>query len=79
MKLQFVSLKGVQFEGEIISLNIKTTAGEITVLDNHLPLITSLNAGKANIIKIGGDKLSLDIASGFLEVGPNNQVVILAD
>lgn len=79
MKLSIVSLKGIEFEGEISSLNLKTTSGEITVLDNHRPLITALTRGEAIVIKEGGEKLNFNIESGFLEVGNNNQATILAN
>lgn len=78
MKLNIISLKGVEFDGEISSVNLRTTSGEITVLDNHRPLITELKKGKAVITKKNGEKLNLDIGSGFLEIGENNQATILA-
>lgn len=78
MKLSIISLKGAEFEGEISSLNLKTTSGEITVLDNHRPLITQLAKGQAVIIKEDGEKFCFDIESGFLEVGERNQVNLLA-
>lgn len=73
-----ISLRGLEFEGEVSSLNLKTTSGEVTVLDNHQSLITALTRGKAIVIREGGEKLSFDIKSGFLEVGESNQVTILA-
>jgi len=78
MKLQVISLKGLEFDGEISSLNLKTTSGEITVLDNHRPLITQLAISQAVVIKEDGRKLNFDIKSGFLEVGEGNQATILA-
>lgn len=78
MKLSIISLKGLEFDGEVLSLNLRTTSGEITVLDNHRPLITQLVKGKAVVIKESRDKLNFDIESGFLEVEKNNQATILA-
>lgn len=78
MKLSIISLKGLEFEGEVSSLNLKTTSGEITVLDNHRPLITQLVEGRAVVIKETGEKLSFDTRSGFLEVSENNRATLLA-
>jgi F-type H+-transporting ATPase subunit epsilon len=78
MKLNVISLKDLEFDGEVSSLNLKTTSGEITVLDNHRPLITALKKGEAVVIKKGGDKLSFNIESGFLEIGEDNRATILA-
>jgi len=77
MHLNIISLKGVQFEGEVLSFNLKTTSGEITVLNNHRPLITQLTRGSATIVKEDGNEFNLDINSGFLEVGDKNQATVL--
>lgn len=77
MKLSVVSLTGLEFDSEVTSLNLKTTSGEITVLDNHRPLITQLVKGNAVVIKEDGEKLNFNIESGFLEVGANNQTTLL--
>ena len=77
MKLSIISLTGIEFDGEATSLNLKTTSGEITVLDNHRSLLTSLVSGRAVIIKKDGEKLYFDISSGFLEVGSGNQTTVL--
>ena len=77
MKLNIISLKGIEFEGEAVSVNVKTTSGEITVLDNHRPLLTALATGQAVIIKKDGEKLNFNINSGFFEVGEGNQASLL--
>ncbi|KKT82175.1 MAG: hypothetical protein A3B99_03705 [Candidatus Yanofskybacteria bacterium RIFCSPHIGHO2_02_FULL_44_12b] len=78
MRLSIISLKGIQFEGDAASLNLKTRSGEITVLDHHRPLVAQLSSGQAIVTKPDGNKMEFYIASGFLEVGGNNQVTILA-
>ena len=79
MKLQVTSLRGVDYQGDIKSLNIKTTSGEVTILDNHLPLVTVLKAGMAHIVDTKETKKDLEIKSGFLEVSPENKVNVLID
>ena len=41
-KLKIITPYGVFFEGEIDSLNICTTQGYLTILPNHIPLVTPL-------------------------------------
>ena len=77
MKLNIISLGGIKFDGEVTSVNLKTTSGEITVLDNHRPLITQLAKGQVVIIKKDGEKTNFDIESGFLEVGFDNKATVL--
>ena len=79
MKLLVITLQGIKFDGEVSSVNLKTTSGEITVLDHHRPIVTQLVSGRAVVIKEDGEKLNFDIISGFLEVGNGNQVTILAN
>ncbi len=68
MKLTIYSLKGIEFQGEAEAFNVKTQSGEITVLDNHRPLITLLKKGTAKIINRDGSSVTKEINSGFLEV-----------
>ncbi len=79
MKLTILSLKGIQYDGEAAGLNIKTASGEITVLDHHRPLVTVLAKGETKIIKPDGSRESAAINSGFLEMGPNNDLRVLLD
>jgi F0F1-type ATP synthase epsilon subunit len=83
MKLSVYSLKKVLFQGESSLLNCKTSLGEITILDNHETLITTLVAGTIKIVAApqGGASLApserehyFPIKSGFLEVKPDNEV-----
>jgi F-type H+-transporting ATPase subunit epsilon len=77
MYLKVVSLKGIEFEGQIKSLNIPTQNGEITVLDNHRPIISVLKPGMAIITETNNEKKEVEINGGFLEVDDNNHLNVL--
>ena len=77
MMLQVITLKGIQYEGDIKSVNVKTTSGEITVLDHHLPLITVLAKGQLVVTDASGKETVIHTESGFLEVKDGNQAVAL--
>ncbi|TSC82687.1 MAG: ATP synthase epsilon chain [Parcubacteria group bacterium Gr01-1014_20] len=79
MLVKVISLKGINYEGEVDSVNINTESGEITILDNHRPLITVLKKGTAKIIDTKNQTREIEIKSGFLEVHPSNKVSILID
>jgi len=55
-----------------------TKSGEITVLPNHIPLVSSLQPGVIHIKKKNGEDEIISISGGFLEV-LKDKVVILAD
>ena len=77
MQLQIISLKGVQYEGDVKSVNAKTASGEITVLDHHLPLITVLEKGQLVVKDTSGKETVIHTESGFLEVKEGNQAIAL--
>ena len=79
MKVGVYSLKKVLFDGEAVSVNCKTTSGEITVLDHHIPLIATLQNGVVKIVGTDAKEYFLPIISGFLEVSPLNRARLLVD
>ncbi|OGF51469.1 hypothetical protein A3I27_00020 [Candidatus Giovannonibacteria bacterium RIFCSPLOWO2_02_FULL_43_11b] len=79
MKLTIYSLRGVEFEGNAMSFNVKTKSGEITLLDHHRPLITLLEEGAAKIGLLDQSVRNFEIKSGFLEMDDHDNLSILAD
>ncbi len=73
MKLSVYSLKNILFQGEAESLNCNTLAGQITVLNNHVPLIAVLKKGVIKIIDKNNKTSYIQVSSGFLEVRSNNE------
>lgn len=46
MKLEILSFDGDLFKSDdVVSINVMTKSWEITVLDDHMPMITSINPG----------------------------------
>ena len=78
MSLKVVTPERVVFEETVDSLTAMTDAGEITVLPGHVPLVSTLRPGEAKV-KSGGKEHFLALSTGFLEVRPNNEIVVLAD
>jgi len=78
-----ISLKLVTPERTILqesydSISCPTTLGQITILPSHVPLVATLVAGEL-VARTGQTEKNLHVAGGFVEVRPDNQVVILAD
>lgn len=64
------------FDGEIKSINLPTKNGEITVLENHLPIITQTLPGVIHLLDVSGTSSAITInTDGFLEVLPENKGV----
>ncbi len=78
MLLKIYTLKGIKFEDQILSLNLKTVSGEITIMDNHRPLISVLKSGIIKIVNKANKIQEIKLSGGFVEVGAKNVVNILA-
>ncbi len=78
LKFKIVTPEKVIYENEVLQVTIPTMNGEITVLPNHIPLVSVLKAGELKIKDNAGEH-HLAVSGGFLEVRGNNEIVILAD
>ena len=78
MRVQIYSLRKPVFSREAESVNVKTASGEITVLDDHRPLIAPLMKGPIRVAG-GGREDVIKAESGFIEVRPKGEVNILID
>ena len=78
LKFKIVTPERVVFEDDIDQATIMTMDGEITVLPHHLPLVSALKSGEMRYKK-NGEEHVLAVSGGFIEVRPDNTVVVLAD
>lgn len=79
MKVAIISPRKILFEGEAVSVNCKTTNGEITILDHHRPLITELAAGTIKVVGTDHKENYVPATSGFLEMLATNTARLLVD
>ncbi|HEY9585336.1 MAG TPA: F0F1 ATP synthase subunit epsilon [Candidatus Paceibacterota bacterium] len=77
MKLTISKIDEVLFSGEAESVTVPGAAGEMTVLSHHMPLITTLKAGKVIIKQKEGKHEEFSIGSGFLEVGKTETAILI--
>ena len=78
MKVNIYTIQNTLFEGEVEKLIAKTPMGEITVLDNHLPLVSTVTGPSITAIDKNGKKDIIKISSGIIEIKPESEVTILA-
>lgn len=77
MQVKIISLKGILFDSKVKSLNVMTNAGEITVLPQHRPLLTSIKPCVIKAIDDSGQEKFFETESGFLEVKRNKDKTFL--
>ena len=82
LKLKVITPERLILEEMVDQVSLPTTLGEITVLPDHIPLITGLASGDV-VAVTNGDYVPMAVVGGFLEVKTNEQgvteVAVLAD
>jgi len=76
--LQILTPEDTFFDGDIQSLIIPGTSGDLGILSNHAPLITSLKEGTVTITDQNKKKSFYKVNDGFFEV-KKNQAILLVD
>lgn len=77
LNLEIVTPEKMVLNEPVDAVTVPTASGEIGILTNHAPLISSLKSGILSYTK-GGTTERMVISGGFVEVSANN-VSILAD
>lgn len=78
IKFEIVTPEEVILKDFVVRITVPTTSGEVTILPNHIPLISVLTPGIIETEKENGEVEIMVVSGGFLEV-LNQKVVILAD
>jgi F-type H+-transporting ATPase subunit epsilon len=78
MHIVIAKVDEVYFDGEAYSLTAPGTEGEMTILAEHMPLVTTLKAGELLVREAqGAEPKKFSIESGVLEVRRDGATVIL--
>ena len=82
LKLKIVTPERLILEEMVDQVSLPTTLGEITVLPDHIPLITELASGDV-VSYVNGEYVPMAVVGGFIEVKYNEEniteVAVLAD
>ena len=77
MKLEILTPDTKIFEGEVRSVTVPGTMGSFEVLNDHAPIISTLEDGKV-IIRTDKEEETIFIKGGVIEV-LNNHIMVLAE
>ena len=70
LQLRIVSPEKVEYDGAVESVLVPGTAGQFEILNDHAPIISTLQKGEVEYATKEG-KVSLSILGGFVEVQKN--------
>jgi F-type H+-transporting ATPase subunit epsilon len=77
MTLEILTPDKTVFEGEATSVTLPGTLGQFEILNNHAPIISTLEDGKVTV-RGGAKEETFNIQGGVVEAS-NNKVIILAE
>ena len=70
LQLKIVSPEKIEYDGVVESVLVPGSMGQFEILDNHAPIIATLQKGVVEYATQEG-KVSLNILGGFVEVQKN--------
>lgn len=71
LRLKIVSPEKVEYTGEAASVLVPGTKGSFEILNDHAPIISSLQPGIVEYAVPNGEKRKMAITGGFVEVQKN--------
>lgn len=75
LSLKIIDLNGVYFQGEVDLVNLTIASGNVTILANHIPLISSIDISHM-YVKINDEQINYAIAGGTLFVSEKECKII---
>ena len=77
LNLKITTAESEVFSGEVDSITLPASEGEITILPSHVKINSSILSGELRL-KIDNEEQFLSISGGFVQVN-NDLAIILAD
>jgi len=78
MKIEIITPDKKVFEGDIKSVRVPGKKGSFQVLNDHAPIISTLDKGFVIMVDIQGKEIIFEITGGVIEVKAN-KIILLAD
>ena len=77
MKLEIITPEKQLFNGDVTSVKFPGKNGEFEILQNHAPIISTLNKGEIRVITKSETK-KFEINGGVIEM-QDNKIIVLAE
>ncbi len=77
LKLTIARVDGPVFDGEVVSVTLPGTEGEMTIMADHEPLVSALKAGTVTVRPATGDNTSYSLQNGTVEVRDNHATILI--
>ena len=78
LSVKFVATEGLVWQGEVVSVLVRTTEGDIGIWSGHEPFMAALVPHGAEIVTDDGARHIIAVDSGFISVFDNHVSVLSA-
>lgn len=79
LSVKVITPERVMYSGDVVSISVPTTDGELTILPNHQPIITTIGLGELHMIDTDTQRHAFFVHDGSLHVNEQGEVSILVD
>src|SRR3989338_2178995 len=77
LQLNIARVDGSLFMGEVVSVTVPGSEGEMTLLPDHTPLVSALRAGTITLRKADGEAEEFVVVAGIFEVRKTSVIILL--
>jgi F-type H+-transporting ATPase subunit epsilon len=78
MQLEIITAESQLYSGEVTSVKLPGIDGEFEILNNHAPVISTLDKGIIRVIDKNNKTENFEVNGGVIEM-QNNKIIVLAD
>ena len=78
-RVDVITPEGPVFEGEAEIVVVPGTAGQLGIMANHAPLVSSLEPGELHVTDMQGQRHEFATDGGFVEVRRNETLVLVGE
>ena len=78
-RVDVITPEGPVFEGEAEIVVVPGTAGQLGIMANHAPLVSSLKPGELHVTDMEGQRHEFATDGGFVEVRKNETLVLVGE
>ena len=76
LHFELVSPSRLLFSGEVASVTLPGTEGDMGILPGHAPVLSTLRPGVITVTRDAGEELRIFVRGGFAEVNPSGLTVL---
>lgn len=78
MHLEIIKPDAELYSGDVVSVQVPGANGLFEILNDHMPIVSNLTAGKVRVIDTNNQTEYFEISGGVIEMN-NNKITVLAD